>query len=61
MSGLTINYKKYIRSLLQTPEPSQVVNPIALDYNGLIAYARSKGIEPSQLSTEETKRFYKKK
>ena len=30
---------------------------VAIDYKGLIAYARTKGVEPCDLSDEEKSRF----
>ncbi len=57
MNGQMMNYKKYYDSLKNTPEPEDAVNLIAIDYKGLVAYAKSKGVEPCDLSDDEKNRF----
>ena len=52
-----MNYKRYYESLKNTPEPEEIVNPMKVDYKGLIAYAASKGVEPCDLSDDEKSRF----
>lgn len=52
-----MNYKRYYDSLDKTPELEMVINPVAIDYKGLIAYASSKGVEPCDLSENEKNRF----
>ena len=39
-----MNYKRYYESLKNAPEPEEIINPVAIDYKGLIAYADSKGV-----------------
>ena len=39
MNGQMMNYKRYYESLKNTPEPDEVLKPIAIDYKGLISYA----------------------
>ncbi len=57
MNGQMMNYKKYYDSLKNTPEPEDAVNLMAIDYKGLVAYAKSKGVEPCDLSDDEKNRF----
>ena len=57
MNGQMMNYKRYLESLERTPEHEAVVKPYAIDYKGLVEYARSKGVEPCDLSAEEKDRF----
>ena len=52
-----MNYKRYYESLKNTPEPEEIINPVAIDYKGLIAYADSKGVEPCDLSDDDKSRF----
>ena len=52
-----MNYKRYYESLKNTPEPEEIINPVAIDYKGLIAYADSKGVEPCDLSDDDKNRF----
>ena len=50
---------KYKESLLKTPKPipfSAIKG--AMDYRGLLAYAKSQGKKISELAQEEKKRFY---
>ena len=57
MNGQMMNYKRYYESLKNTPEPDEVLNPVVIDYKGLIAYAKTRGVEPCDLSDEEKSRF----
>ena len=57
MNGQMMNYKRYYESLKNTPEPEEIINPMAIDYKGLIAYAASKGVEPCDLSEDDKSRF----
>ena len=57
MNGQMMNYKRYYESLMNTPEPEEIINPMAIDYKGLIAYAASKGVEPCDLSEDDKSRF----
>ena len=57
MNGQMMNYKKYQESLERTPEPKDLINPVAIDYKGLVSYAKSKGVEPFELSESEKNSF----
>ena len=57
MNGQMMNYDKYMASLANTPEHDAVVKPYAIDYKGLVAYAKEKGVEPCNLSEAEKKQF----
>ena len=57
MNGKMMNYKKYQESLEHTPEPEDIINPVAIDYKGLVNYAKSKGVEPFELSESEKNSF----
>ena len=56
MSGLMQKYKE---SLDNTPEPVRLQDlpPMVIDYRGLLAYAREKGVQPGYLSEEEKLSF----
>lgn len=56
MNGQMMNYKRYLESLKNTPEPT---NPIKLqiDYKSLVAYAKQKNMLPGDLSDEEKSQF----
>lgn len=56
MNGPMMNYKRYQESLKKTPEPN-VKKFFAIDYQGLISYAKEKGKYPCDLSENEKKRF----
>lgn len=59
MSGVTMSFKKYNQTVQNMPHiimPSE--NPkVRIDLGGLIAYARSLGKKPVELSDEEKARF----
>jgi len=58
MNGQMMNYdfKRYAESLKNTPESSvTVLYPI--DYKGLVAYAKSKGVQPYELAQSEKEMF----
>lgn len=57
MNGQMMNYNRYIKSLNATPEPRTSVKAVAIDYKGLIAYAKEKGKNPSELSDKEQNMF----
>lgn len=48
---------RYYESLKNTPEPDDVRNPVAIDYKGLIAYAKERDLEPCNLSDEDKSGF----
>ena len=51
--------KKYSESLSQTPGPvpPESIPKVKIDYEGLISYARDKGVTPAELSFEESARY----
>ena len=51
--------KRYKDSLMATPGPvpTESIPKVRIDYKGLIAYARKKGVCPTELSFEETLPF----
>lgn len=59
MSGQTMNYSKYYKSLASMPEPIMVTQlPKAkIDINALVQYARSKGKRVSELNEAEQNQF----
>ena len=56
MNGLMQKYKE---SLKNTPEPIRLQDlpPMVIDYRGLLAYAKEKGVQPGMLSNEEKQAF----
>lgn len=58
MSGqmMSFDMKKNMQSLVNTPEPVPT-RIAAIDYKGLISYAKSKGVEPYELDEEEKEKF----
>ena len=60
MSGLMRKYKK---SLANTPGPVKLQDlpPLIIDYRGLLAYARKKGVQPGMLSEKEKMSFVMRK
>ena len=56
MNGLMQKYKD---SLENTPGPVslQDLPPMIIDYRGLVAYAKEKGVHPGMLSEKEKKAF----
>lgn len=56
MSGLMQKYKE---SLKNTPGPVRLQDlpPMVIDYRGLLAYAKEKGVQPVMLSDEEKMSF----
>ena len=60
MSGLM---QRYNESLEQTPGPvlPKDLPRITVDYRGLLAYARQKGVDPAALSEDEKNRFVTRK
>ena len=59
MSGQTMNYNRYYKSLEKMPDPIMPKNlPKAkIDINGLVDYARRKGKRVNELTEEEQNRF----
>ena len=60
INGQTMNYKKYASLLKEMPAPimpDQFPAGVKLDLAGLLAYAREKGVHPSELSNAEKNRF----
>ena len=55
MNGQMMNYKKYYESLKNTPEPGDAVNLMAIDYKGLVAYAKSVSKSPVGCLTIDVK------
>ena len=55
--------QKYKISLEQTPGPVRLkdVPQITIDYRGLLAYAKQKGLEPADLSDAEKEQFVTRK
>ena len=51
--------QKYNESLKNTPGPVRLQDlpPMVIDYRGLLAYAKKKGVQPGMLSEEEKKTF----
>ena len=51
--------QKYKESLKNTPGPVRLQDlpPMVIDYRGLLAYAKKKGVQPGMLSEEEKKTF----
>ena len=56
MSGLM---QKYEESLKNTPGPVRLADlpPMVIDYRGLLAYAKEKGVQPGMLSKKEKMTF----
>lgn len=56
MNGLMQKYKE---SLKNTPGPIRLQDlpPMVIDYRGLLAYAKEKGVQPGMLSDEEKNSF----
>ena len=56
MNGLMQKYKE---SLEKTPGPIRLQDlpPMVIDYRGLLAYAKKKGVQPGMLSDEEKNSF----
>ena len=56
MNGLMQRYKE---SLKNTPGPIRMEDmpPMVIDYRGLLAYAKEKGVQPGYLSEEEKMSF----
>lgn len=56
MSGLMQKYKE---SLKNTPGPVRLQDlpPMVIDYRGLLAYAKKKGVQPGMLSEKEKMSF----
>jgi len=61
MRKRTWSYYKYLKSLLSTPNPLRKKKLCVreADYCGLIAYAKEKGVNVSELSLEEREQFVK--
>lgn len=62
MHGTMTNeeYKRYKKSLKNTPGPVKKIKSLRVDYKGLLAYAEEKNVYPSELSKEEQNRFIEK-
>jgi len=60
-NGQTINYDKYMMILQNTPAPilADQLPDTSIDFAGLMAYARSKGVKAGDLTDEEKNRFIK--
>ena len=60
MSGLM---QRYNESLAQTPGPvlPKDLPRITVDYRGILAYAKQRGVEPADLTDEEKEQFIKKR
>ena len=60
MSGLM---QRYNESLSQTPGPvlPKDLPRMTVDYRGLLAYAKQKGVEPAELTVEEKEQFIRKR
>ena len=60
MNGLMQKYKE---SLKNTPGPVRLQDlpPMVIDYRGLLAYAKKKGVQPGMLSEKEKMSFVIKK
>lgn len=56
MSGLMQRYRE---SLKNTPGPVRLQDlpPMVIDYRGLLAYAKEKGVQPGLLSEQEKMAF----
>lgn len=60
INGQTMNYKKYYSLLKEMPAPilhEQIPAGVKLDLAGLVAYAKEKGVQPSELSNAEKNQF----
>lgn len=55
MSGRKTKYENYLKKLSALKEPE--VPDVELDMRGAIAYANSKGVQVSELSKEEKRKF----
>ena len=56
MNGLMSRYKDSLKNTPKPIMPSQLTNA-KIDLKGLLAYAKSKNISPTQLTEAEKKRF----
>lgn len=56
---MTIQKKKYEESLKSTPGPvkNADIPNIRIDIDGIVAYARQKGVQPFYLSDSEKEQF----
>lgn len=57
MNGQMMNYKRYLDSLDNTPEPKEVDKKYEIDYKAMVAYAHEKGVRPCDLSEAEKQMF----
>ena len=57
MNGQMMNYDRYLESLKNTPIYTGNIPSVKIDYRGLIAYAREKGVSVHELSDEEKQPF----
>ena len=57
--GQTISYEKYRESLTHTPAPvlASQLPAVKIDFVGLAAYAKSRGVSVSDLTEEEKNQF----
>lgn len=56
MNGQTMNYKKSIANTVHPIMPSELPN-VKIDYAGLLAYAKNKGLKVIQLTESEKNKF----
>jgi len=56
-----MDYSKYMSELINTPAPilADQLPDTSIDFAGLMAYARSKGVKAGDLTDEEKNRFIK--
>ncbi|AOZ97945.1 hypothetical protein [Butyrivibrio hungatei] len=60
MIGQKMNYKRYNDILKNMPAPITLdqIPKVKIDYKGLIQYAKSKNMQPGELSDEEKNMFF---
>ena len=61
MNGQMMNYSKYAESVKNTPYYTGNIPSVKIDYRGLIAYARKKGVSVHDLSDEEKESTHREK
>lgn len=62
MSGQTMNYSKYYKSLEKMPAPIVVTKlpKVKMNVNDIVQYARMKGKKVSELTEAEQNKFIKR-